>query len=160
MRESAHEARQKKVELQELNLKKLWPFVTGQMSAAFLAKVREFSGYEDAKASRDVIKLWGYIRRSHLTHIHVPSDNMRAVNVNDQLVRISNMRQGERKFISDFKTRYDNQVKTNEGLGIIDNESLVAVDFLSKVDPKKFTATLKQFYVTTLLSMSQVTPLL
>ena len=143
MRENAYEARRKKVELQELNLTKLWPFVTGQMSAASLAKVREFPGYEDAKASRDVIKLWGYIRRSHLTHIYGPSDNMRAVNVNDQLVRFSNMRQGEREFISDFKTRYDNQVKANEGVGIInDDESLVAVDFLSKLDPKRFTAML------------------
>jgi hypothetical protein len=114
MRENAYEARRKKVELQELNLTKLWPFVTGQMSAASLAKVREFRGYEDAKASRDVIKLWGYIRRSYLTHIYGPSDNMRAVNVNDQLVRFSNMRQGEREFISDFKTRYNNQVKANQ----------------------------------------------
>jgi hypothetical protein len=60
MRENAYEARRKKIELQELNLTKLWPFVTSQMSSASLAKVREFSGYEDAKASRDVIKLWRF----------------------------------------------------------------------------------------------------
>jgi hypothetical protein len=52
MRVNAYEARRKKVELQELNLTKLWPFVTGQMSAASLAKVREFPGYKDAMASR------------------------------------------------------------------------------------------------------------
>ena len=143
MRENAYEARRKKIELQELNLTKLWPFVTNQMSSASLAKVREFPGFEEAKVSRDVVKLWGFIRRSHLTHVFGPSDNMRAVNINDQLVRFSNMRQGDREYISDFKTRYDNQVKANEGVGIVnDDESLVAVDFLSKLDPRRFTGML------------------
>jgi Reverse transcriptase (RNA-dependent DNA polymerase) len=143
MRENAYEARRKKVELQEYNLTKLWPFVTGQMSSASLAKVKEFSGYEDAKVSRDVIKLWGFIRRSHLTHVYGMSDNMRALNINDQLIRFGNMRQGERESTSDFKTRYDNQTKANEGVGVVnDDESLVAVDFLSKLDPKRFTGML------------------
>jgi hypothetical protein len=38
MRENDYEARRKKIELQELNLTKLWPFVTSQMSSASLAK--------------------------------------------------------------------------------------------------------------------------
>ena len=42
MRVNAYEARRKKVELQELNLTKMWPLLTSQMSAASLAKVREF----------------------------------------------------------------------------------------------------------------------
>jgi hypothetical protein len=41
MRENAFEARRKKIELQELNLTKLWPYVTNEMSSASLAKVRE-----------------------------------------------------------------------------------------------------------------------
>jgi hypothetical protein len=143
MRENAFEARRKKIELQELNLTKLWPYVTNQMSSASLAKVREFPGYEDAKDSRDVIQLWGFIRMSHLTHVYGSSDKMRAVNVNDQLVRFSNLRQGDREYISDFKTRYDNQVKANEGVGIVnDDETLVAIDFLGKLDPKRFTSLL------------------
>jgi hypothetical protein len=90
-----------------------------------------------------VIALWGFIRKSHLTHVYGSSDNMRAVDINDQLIRFSNMRQGDRENISDFKTRYDNQVKTNEGVGIVnEDDSLVAVDFLSKLDPKKFTSML------------------
>jgi hypothetical protein len=143
MRENAYEARRKKIELQELNLTKLWPFVTSQMSSASLAKVREFSGYEDAKASRDVIKLWRFIRRSHLTHVYGQSDNLRAVNINDQLIRFGNLRQGQHETLSDFKTRYDNQVKANQGVGVVNtDESLVAIDFLSKLDPKRFTSLL------------------
>ena len=143
MRENAYEARRKKIELQDLNLTKMWPYVTNQMSSASLAKVREFPEYEEAKDTRDVIKLWGFIRMSHLTHVYGSSDKMRAVNINDQLVRFSNMRQGDREYISDFKTRYDNQVKANEGVGIVnDDETLVAIDFLGKLDPKRFTSLL------------------
>jgi hypothetical protein len=43
----------------------------------------------------------------------------------------------------EFKSRYDNQVKANEGVGVVnDDDSLVAVDFLSKLDPKWFTSLL------------------
>jgi hypothetical protein len=110
------------------------------MSSASLAKVSEFSGYEDAKASRDVIKLWRFIRRSHLTHVYGQSDNLSAVNNNDQLIRFENLRQGQHEPISDFKTQYDNQVKANQGVGVVNaDESLVSIDFLSKLDPKRFT---------------------
>jgi hypothetical protein len=102
MRENAYEARRKKIEVQELNLTKLWPFVTSQISSA---KVREFPGYEYAKASRDFIKLWRFIRRSHLTHVYGQSDHLRAVNINDQLIRFGNLRQGQHEPISDFKTK-------------------------------------------------------
>jgi Zinc knuckle len=105
--------------------------------------VKEFPGYEAAKSTRNVIKLWQYIRKSHLTHMYGASDNMRAVNVNDQKMKFNNMRQGDREYVSDFKTRYDNQLKANEGVGIVaDDESLVAIDFLSKLDPKRFTSML------------------
>jgi hypothetical protein len=143
MREDAYEARRKKVELQELNLTKMWPYITYQMSPSSLAKVREFPGYEEAKVSRDVVKLWGFIRRSHLTHVHGSSDKLRAVNINDQLRKFNNMRQGDREGTPEIKSRYDNQVKANEGVGVVnDDDSLVAVDFLSKLDPKRFTSLL------------------
>jgi hypothetical protein len=104
--------------------------VTKQMSSASLAKVREFPEFEEAKASSDVIALLGFIQRSHFTHLYGSSDNMSAVNINDRLILFGNMRQGDREYISDFKTRYDNQVKTNEGVGIVnEDKSLVAVDF-------------------------------
>jgi hypothetical protein len=40
MRENTFEARRKKMELQELNLTKLWPYVTNQMSSASLWSTR------------------------------------------------------------------------------------------------------------------------
>ena len=95
------------------------------------------------EGGKTVIKVWEYIRKSHLTHMYGASDNMRAVNVNDQKMKFNNMRQGDREYVSDFKTRYDNQLKANEGVGIVaDDESLVAIDFLSKLDPKRFTSML------------------
>jgi hypothetical protein len=51
--------------------------------------------------------------------------------------------QGQHETISDFKTRYDNQVKANQGVGVVNaDESVVSIDFLSKVDPKWFTSLL------------------
>ena len=65
---------------------------------------------------------------------------MRAVNINDQKVRCNNMRQGEREPTSEFKTCYDNQVKANEGIGIVsEDDNLAAIIFLSKLDPNRFT---------------------
>jgi hypothetical protein len=53
------------------------------------------------------------------------------------------MRQGDREGTPEFKSRYDNQVKANEGVGVVnDDDSLVAVDFLSKLDQKRFTSLL------------------
>lgn len=57
------------MDLQELNRVKMWPF--GEMSPASLAKIQEFPGYAAAKASRDVVKLWEFIRRNHLTNVYV-----------------------------------------------------------------------------------------
>jgi hypothetical protein len=79
------------------------------MSPQSHAKVKEFPGYETAKSTRDVIKLWKYIRKSYRTHMYGAKDNMGAVNVNDQKMKFNNMRQGDREFVSDFRTRYDNQ---------------------------------------------------
>jgi hypothetical protein len=87
----------------------MWPLVYGCMSPQSHAKVKEFPGYETAKSTRDVIKLWKYIRKSYRTHMYGAKDNMGAVNVNDQKMKFNNMRQGDREFVSDFRTRYDNQ---------------------------------------------------
>jgi hypothetical protein len=105
----------------------MWPYLTNQMSPSSLAKVREFPGYEEAKVLRDVIRLWGFIRRSHLIHVYRLGDKMRLVNINDQLRKLSNMRQGDREGTPEFKSRYDNKVKAKEGVGIVnDDDSLVA----------------------------------
>jgi hypothetical protein len=113
MHGNAVDSRRRKIEEQELNLTKMWPLVYGCVSPQSQAKVKEFPGYETAKSTRDVIKLWEFTRKSHLTHMYGATDKMRAVNVNDQKMKFNNMRQGDREFVSDFKTRYDNQLKAN-----------------------------------------------
>jgi hypothetical protein len=51
------------------------------------------------------------------------------------------MRQGDRKGTPEFKSRYDNKVKAKESVGIVnDDDLLVAVEFLSRLDPKRFTS--------------------
>jgi hypothetical protein len=62
--------------------------------------------------------LWTFIRKSHLTHIYGEDDEMSAVNIHDQALRYHNLRQGDKEFISDFEIRFDNQVKSNQGVGM------------------------------------------
>ena len=68
---------------------------------------------------------------------------MRAVNVHEQTLRSNYLRQGEHELIGDFKTRFDVQVLANRGVGMTEVEKPIrAIDFLSKLDPKKYTGML------------------
>ena len=102
--------------------------------------MREEPGFEAARLRLDSVKLWEYIRRSRLPHIYGEDDSMRAMSVHEQTIRY---RQGEREVIGDFKTRFDNQVLANRGVGMTEvEEPIRAIDFLSKLDPKKYTGML------------------
>ena len=58
----------------------------------------------------------------------------------EQILRYNSLRQGDREAIADFKTRFDNQVKANDGVGVAPlEEKLRAIDFLCKLDPKRYT---------------------
>ena len=64
-------------------------------------------------------------------------------NIHDQSLRYNNLRQGDRELISAFKTRFDNQVKSNQGVGIPEiSDALRAMDFIGKLDPKKYKSML------------------
>jgi hypothetical protein len=68
---------------------------------------------------------------------------MSAVNIYDQAKRYNDMKQGEKECISDFKIRFDHQVKTNQGVGIPDmSESLRAMNFIGKLDFKRYNSML------------------
>jgi hypothetical protein len=68
---------------------------------------------------------------------------MSAANIHDQALRYSNLRQGDKEYISDFKARFDHQVKSNEGVGIPDvTDRLRAMDFLGKLDTKRYNGML------------------
>ena len=64
-------------------------------------------------------------------------------NIHDQSLRYNILRQGDRELISAFKTRFDNQVKSNQGVGIPEiSDALRAMDFIGKLDPKKYKSML------------------
>ena len=56
-------------------------------------------------------------------------------------------RQGERELVAEFKTRFDDQGKSNLGgrsrLPSV-NDAKRAIDFLSKLDPRRYTGMLTQ----------------
>ena len=111
-----------------------------RMSTGSKSKVREEPGYEDTRMRLDSVKLWEYIRKCNLTHIYGEDDSMRAVNIHEQTVRYNYLRQGDREIIGEFKTRFDNQVLANRGVGMAEVEgSIRTIDFLSKLDPKRYT---------------------
>jgi hypothetical protein len=143
LRANAFEGRRKAVETQKVDEQKLFPLMWSRMSTGSKSKVREEPGFEQARLRLDSVKLWEYIRRSHLTHIYGEDDSMRAMNVHEQTIRYNYLRQGEREVIGDFKTRFDNQVSANRGVGMADvEEAIRAIDFLSKLDPKRYTGML------------------
>lgn len=115
------------------------------MSLASQSRVKEEEDYEEAYLALDCVTLWELIRRTHLTHIFGDGDPMREVNVLEQETRFAALRQGEREYISTFKQRFDNQTKANEGAGVPEiTESKLALEFIMKLDPKRYKRMLAQ----------------
>ena len=143
LRTNAFEGRRRLVEAQKADEQKLFPMIWDRMSSGSQSKVREEPGFESARMQLDSVKLWQFIKRSHLTHVYGEDDSMRAVNIHEQTLRYNYLRQGERELIGDFKTRFDHQVSANKGVGMEDvEESIRAIEFLSKLDPKRYTCML------------------
>ena len=143
LRAIAFEGRRKLVEAQKVDEKKLFPMIWDRISAGSQSKVREEPGFEAARMQFDSVRLWQFIKRNHLTHVYGEDDSMRAVNVHEQTLRYNYLRQGDRELVGEFKTRFDNQVSANKGVGIEPvEESIRAIDFLRKLDPKRYTCML------------------
>jgi hypothetical protein len=143
LREGAFEARRKRQEAALLGLRKMWSKTWVRMSPQSQSKVREEPGFERACLALDSIKLWTYIRKSHLTHIFGEDDEMSVANIYGQSLRYQNLRQGEKEFISDFKIRFDHQVQSNKGAGVPDiTDRLRAMDFIGTLDPKRYNGML------------------
>ena len=54
-------------------------------------------------------------------------------------MRYSELKQGDKEFISNFKTRFDNQIKANEGAGLpVQDQPKLALEFLFKLDSKQY----------------------
>jgi hypothetical protein len=145
VRESTHEARRKAVQLVEDNEKKIYPMMWMKMSPASPSRVREEEGFKDARLTLDCVALWAMIRATHLTHIFGAGDPMKEVNSLEQEIRFSSLRQGDREFISTFKTRFDNQIRANEGAGVpMPTERKLALEFIMKLDPKRYKQMLSE----------------
>ena len=140
LREGAYDRRQKAIEQQRVDECKMWAPTWELMSLASQRKVREDPRFEAARLALDTIRLWRIIRRSHLTHMFGDHDNMTSINLHDQQLRYNALRQGDRETIAEFKTRFDNQLKANSGVGMTDiGEPLRALDFISKLDTKRYS---------------------
>jgi hypothetical protein len=75
------------------------------------------------------------IRATHPTHIFGVGDPMKEVNSLEQKNRFSSIRQGQREYISTFKTRFDNHLRANEGAGVPrPTERKLALEFIMKLD--------------------------
>ena len=84
LRENAYEGRRREMAKQKMDERTIWPMMWAKMSAASQSKVRQDPQFEDAFLNLDCIRLWDFIRRSHLTHVFGDSDPMREVNIQDQ----------------------------------------------------------------------------
>jgi hypothetical protein len=143
LREKAYENRQRLVEKRNMDERLLFPFTWSHMSMESQSKVMEDPDFERMYAELDSVKLWNTIRRSHLTHIFGDDDEMSYVNIHDQSVKYSYLRQGEKQSITSFKKEFDEHVKACEGVGIPDiAPQLRAMDFIGKLDPKRFSSML------------------
>ena len=139
LREGAFEGRRKAVEKQKSDERMIWPLMWKLVSSASQSKVREDPDFEDAFLHLDCIRLWDFIRRSHLTHIFGNGDPMREVNIGEQESRYAALKQGDREYLSTFKTRLDSQIQAGEGAGVAEvTESKRAIGFISKLDPRRY----------------------
>ena len=97
LREGAYESRRKAIQTITDDERKIWPMMWVKMSPASQCRVREEEDFEDAKRCLDCVRLWGFIRETHLTHIFGVGDPQKEVNALEQQIRLSSMRQGERE---------------------------------------------------------------
>jgi hypothetical protein len=85
--EGAYDSRRKLILQQKLDLKMAFSFLIGYLSPESLAKLKEEPDWDETYLALDTIKLWRYIRRSHLTHTYANDDEMSTLNIHDQSLR-------------------------------------------------------------------------
>jgi hypothetical protein len=140
LREFAFERRNKQIAQLVENGQKIFPMMWERCSPASQSKICEDPDFEDACLALDPVRLWGFIRRTHLNHIFGVGDPMTKVNIQEQVARFASVKQGEREPVASFKTKFDNQVKANLGAGVTR-----ALEFFFKLDDKRYRRML-QYY--------------
>ena len=83
LREGAYDGRRKAIAQQKADEQKVWSIMWTKMSPASQSKIQEMDNFEQACLDRDCVQLWGFVRRTHLTHIYGEGDPMTQVNVQE-----------------------------------------------------------------------------
>ena len=83
LREGAYEGRRKAIAQQRADEQIDWSIMWTKMSPASQSKIQEMDNFEQACLERDCVQLWGFVRRTHLTHIYGEGDPMTQVNVQE-----------------------------------------------------------------------------
>ena len=83
LREGAYDGRRKAIAQQKADEQKVWSIMWTKMSPASQSKIQEMDNFEQACLERDCVQLWGFVRRTHLTHIYGEGDPMTQVNVQE-----------------------------------------------------------------------------
>ena len=138
-REEDYIQRQRDLKTQRENERTVFPMMWKRMSTNSQNRVKEEDEYRTAYLTLDCVLLWTLIRKTHLTHMYGDTDPMKEVNRHEQESKYGMMRQGEREFINNFIARFDEQVLANDAVGVAKiTDSMRALDFLGKLDPKRY----------------------
>ena len=138
-RENEYIQRKKDLKTQHENERTVFPMMWKRMSLISQSRVREEEEYRTAYLTLDCVLLWTLIERTHLTHMYGADEALVEYNQHQQEMKYASMRQGEREHLVTFKNRFDEQVTANLAVGIAAvSESKRALDFLGKLDPRRF----------------------
>jgi hypothetical protein len=133
LREFACERRNKQIAQLIENGQKIFPMMWERCSP----KIGEDPDFEDACLALNPVRLWGFIRPTHLTHIFGVGGPMTEVNIQEQLARFASLKAKES--LCRALTRFDNKVKANLGAGVPDvSDSTRALEFFFKLDDKRY----------------------
>ena len=139
LREDDYIQRKRDLKAQKEHERTLYPMMWRRMSLASQTRVREEEEFHEAYMTLDCIMLWTLIRRTHLTHMFGDDDSLMEINQHRQESKYGSMRQGDRELLVTFKARFDEQVEANRAVGISEvSQSKRALDFLGKLDPKRY----------------------
>jgi hypothetical protein len=160
LREFAFERRNKQIAQLVENGQKVFLMMWERCSPASQSKIREDPDFEDAALALDPVRLWGFIRRTHLTHIFGVGDPMTEVNIQEQLARFASLKQGEREHVAPFKIRFDNQVKANLGAGVPDvSDSTRALEMTKDIVECFSIIEIRHWIMTRMLTRKHFRPL-
>ena len=83
------------------------------------SKVQESEGYEAALLQRDCVRLWEFVRRTHLTHIYGDGDPMVQVNIQEQETRYAELKRGDSEFKCTFGHSDGCNARSDVGLNLV-----------------------------------------